>query len=546
MNPTRKVLLIGAEPATVSLYSRHLEPAGFSLASATLADPIPEKVRDCQAEAVLLDLSSSKPGGAEALRRITSEPDFVSLPLFVLSNGAGEPPPTDELAPDAKRRLKLFPQGNTSAAEVTRAIEQILKDKDKKATSLPVSVPAAQNASDGAIPADDELIRDGLPATKRLFEVVRTFCRSPERQRRIDLLGVMRQEALRLRNSFSAGNSEVLANFTSALERLFTALSKDVEAVNASTLRTVSHAMDFLTQAASATSGREEIEATPMRMLAVDDDAVCLRMLRLALSTNGVSVVACDGPEPALHHLKTGDFDVIFSDIMMPGMNGFEFVEELRKLPQHRATPVVFVTALSDFETRSRSVLSGGCDLIAKPFTACEVLVKGLTLALKRRFDSAAAAAPVERLSQAVRPNGASEDSELPSPNNGGNGQEISARDSSTHNGLAGCGVLSVEENGRIRSINKAAAELLGYSPGEATPGQLRALIPDELQSEETKTLLSQALAGTVKRMSGIEMTARREDNSTIRLLVGVGETWVNGQRSIMCLLQPACPPVAA
>ena len=111
MNPTRKVLLIGAEPATVSLYSRHLEPAGFSLASATLADPIPEKVRDCQAEAVLLDLSSSKPGGAEALRRITSEPDFVSLPLFVLSNGAGEPPPHRRVGPGCQTTTEAFSAG---------------------------------------------------------------------------------------------------------------------------------------------------------------------------------------------------------------------------------------------------------------------------------------------------------------------------------------------------------------------------------------------------------------------------------------------------
>ena len=146
---------------------------------------------------------------------------------------------------------------------------------------------------------------------------------------------------------------------------------------------------------------------TPIRMLAVDDDPVCLRtLMMLASNNNGVRLVACDGAEPALRQLKTGDFDLILSDILMPGMDGFEFVAEVRKLPKHRATPVVFVTALSDFETRSRSVLSGGCDLIAKPFTAGEVLVKALTLGLKRRFDSAAAVA-VARQPQQVRPNGA-------------------------------------------------------------------------------------------------------------------------------------------
>ena len=202
------------------------------------------------------------------------------------------------------------------------------------------------------------------------------------------------------------------------------------------------------------------------------------------------------------------------------------------------------MTGLSDFETRSRSVLSGGCDLIAKPFTAGEVLVKALTLGLKRRFDSAAAVAQVERQPQEVRPNGAPQDSELPSPNNGGNGHATSDPGSLKLQGLAARGVIVVEEHGGIRSINMAAAELLGYSPDEAANGDVRALIPDELQSEENKTLLSQALAGTVKNKSGIKMTGRRKDNSTVQLLVAVGETWVGRQRSIMCLLQPASPAV--
>src|ERR1035441_7921988 len=66
------------------------------------------------------------------------------------------------------------------------------------------------------------------------------------------------------------------------------------------------------------------------------------------------------------------------------------------------------------------------------------------------------------------------------------------------------------------------------------------------LQSEENKTLLSQALAGTVKNKSGVRMTGRHKDNSPVQLLVALGESWVGRQRSIMCLLQPASSPVAA
>src|ERR1035437_5249797 len=311
MNSARKLLVIGAEPANVSLGSTRLEPAGSSDGSAGLGDPILEKVRD--------------------------------------NNLEGD-------------------EGQTQA---------------------------------------------GLPVTKKLSEVVRTLCRTTEREKRIDLLSIMRQEARGLRESFSAANSGAVTNFAPALERLFTALAKDVGGINGSTLKTVSHAMDFLVKAASAKSGRDELALAPIRIIAVDDDPVCLRtLMMLASNNNGVHMVACDGAEPALCQLKTGDFDLILSDILMPGKNGFEFVAEVRKMPKHRTTPVIFITGLSDFETRSRSVLSGGCDLIGKPFTAGEVLVKALTLGLKRRFDSAAAVAQVVRQPQEGSPEQASQDSE--------------------------------------------------------------------------------------------------------------------------------------
>jgi len=411
----------------------------------------------------------------------------------------------------------------------------------------PATVSQEPPPGDGDLRPDDELIQDRLLVTKKLCAVVRTFCRTAERERRIDLLAVMRQEARGLRETLSAAKFGALANFTSALERWFTALAKDVDAINGSTLKTVSHAIDFLTRAASSNSGHEEMARTPIRMLAVDDDPVCRRTLTvLDSNNNGVRLVTCDGAEPALLQLKSGDFDLILSDIQMPGKNGFEFVAEVRTLPKHRTTPVIFVSSLSDFETRKQSVLIGGCDLMAKPFTADEVLVKALTLGLERLFDSATAVAQVEGQRQEVPSNGASQDSELPSPNKGRNGHETSDRGSSTPRRLATSGVIFVEESGGIRSTNMGGIELLGYTPGEVANRDIRFLIPDELQSEENKTLLSQALAGTVKSKNGIKMTGRHKDNSTVQLLVAFSETWVGQQRSILCLLKLASPPVAA
>jgi DNA-binding response OmpR family regulator len=67
----------------------------------------------------------------------------------------------------------------------------------------------------------------------------------------------------------------------------------------------------------------------------------------------------------------------------MPGMNGYEVCTKLRAQANYKDTPVIFVTGLSDFQSRTRSTLSGANDLIAKPFVFVELSVKVLSYLLK-------------------------------------------------------------------------------------------------------------------------------------------------------------------
>jgi CheY-like chemotaxis protein len=73
----------------------------------------------------------------------------------------------------------------------------------------------------------------------------------------------------------------------------------------------------------------------------------------------------------------------------MPGMNGFELCTRLRQLPAHKHTPVVFVTVLADFGSRTESAMSGGNDLIAKPFLFLELAVKALVHVLRTQVPAA-------------------------------------------------------------------------------------------------------------------------------------------------------------
>jgi CheY-like chemotaxis protein len=117
----------------------------------------------------------------------------------------------------------------------------------------------------------------------------------------------------------------------------------------------------------------------------VDDDAISRRTVCSALELANLRSISVKDPSSAFLLLEENRFDLIFSDVEMPGMDGFQFCAQLRSLPMHKDTPVVFVTSLGGFEARAKSVTSGGADLIGKPFLLVELAVKALVHITKRQ-----------------------------------------------------------------------------------------------------------------------------------------------------------------
>ena len=81
-------------------------------------------------------------------------------------------------------------------------------------------------------------------------------------------------------------------------------------------------------------------------VLVVDDEAISRRAVTYALERAKLKPVAVDNSEAAHKLLIESKFDLVFLDVDMPGMNGFELCSKLRMLPSHKTTPVVFVTSL--------------------------------------------------------------------------------------------------------------------------------------------------------------------------------------------------------
>ena len=141
--------------------------------------------------------------------------------------------------------------------------------------------------------------------------------------------------------------------------------------------------MDCLGLLFDKAKGIKEFDVSQARILVVDDEAFSRRAITQALEKAKLRSTVVEDPNAGYHLLAEGAFDLIFLDVDMPGMNGYELCTRLRALPRHKTTPVVFVTGLNDFEARASSMMSGGNDFIAKPFHLMELAVKAIVHILR-------------------------------------------------------------------------------------------------------------------------------------------------------------------
>jgi CheY-like chemotaxis protein len=101
--------------------------------------------------------------------------------------------------------------------------------------------------------------------------------------------------------------------------------------------------------------------------LVVDDVADVTDLLSVVLSHEGYEVVTADSAFAAIEAARNHKFDVIISDIGMPGMNGYDLARTLRTLPGYDKVPMVAVTGFSMFDDRRRSLEAGFNAHLTKP-----------------------------------------------------------------------------------------------------------------------------------------------------------------------------------
>ncbi len=380
----KKLLLVKDDVNVAKVYQNKLREEGFLVEIAADGQLGYDLTHSFRPDVVILDLMLSKLPGVELMQKLRAEPDFKKLPFIVFSNTY-----MSSLAQEAWKAgaTKCLSKANCTPKQVIEIVHEVLGDNVQD-VETPVSAKGAlqthkqksEAEADAEFQADlSQSFVESLPATLAILRgLLQNLVKAGGETARLKQINQLYRRVQALTGNAGLTGMLLISQMSAALEALLRELQEHPKNINDSTLRTVAATIDFLGVLFEKGTQPDRQEIPPANILVVDDEAISRRALTYAINKANLKSTGLDDPVAALQLLSEKKFDLIFLDVDMPNMTGFELCSKLRALPGYAKTPVIFVTGLNDFKSRASSTMSGGNDFIAKPFLFIELAVKSL------------------------------------------------------------------------------------------------------------------------------------------------------------------------
>lgn len=443
----KKILIIEDDPIVAHIYRTRLEKEGYSVETCADGQSGFYRIHEFHPDGVLLDLMLPKMNGIDILKKIRAQSQFGHVPIVVFTNayvpnmiqeafsaGASQVFNKATLTPrqilDALHLLLngsdpsiLTPPSDPASTSNTQASRKSITDPFSQINEqsfhppsttsdygsppppgnyvTPVEFAASTvksptfkatptpeiNPDDSAFQRElyDAFVAAKLDTLATLRKLLQDFTKAPDEASRLPHLLELYRKVHSLTGSAGIAGFAGISQMTAALEVLLKELHEKPKNINASTLRTVAHSIDFIGELFKFDEPTSS-EPPPTNILVVDDEILSRRAITYALEKANLKSSNVEDPTVALELATEAQYDLIFLDVQMPGMDGFELCTKIRAMPTNKTTPIIFVTSLTDFKSRARSSLSGGNDLIAKPFMFIELTVKALTHVIRGRL----------------------------------------------------------------------------------------------------------------------------------------------------------------
>lgn len=396
---SNKILIIEDDQIVANIYRNKFSIEGFRVEVSLDGEVGLQMVKTFRPDAVVLDLMLPKITGVELLKQIRALPEFEKTPVIVFSNTY-----LTNMVQEAWKAgaSKCLSKANCTPRHVIDVVRGCLglaappvppnfAPVKPMVIATPIPVVAVADEPDESDEEFQAGLRkefvESLPATlTTLRTLLKALAREDGEAARLNQLHDLYRRIHALTGNAAITGLVHIAQMADAMEALLKELYEKPKNLNTSTMRTVATSVDFLGFLFEHGIKPEKQEVPPPSILVVDDEAISRRAVTYALEKAKLKSVNVEDPNAALNLLAASQFDLVFLDVDMPGMNGFELCTKLRTLPGYKRTPVIFVTSLNDFDSRANSTMSGGNDFIGKPFLFIELAVKALVHVLRGKL----------------------------------------------------------------------------------------------------------------------------------------------------------------
>jgi CheY-like chemotaxis protein len=390
----KNILIIEDDQIVANVYRNKLAIEGYNTEVAADGESGLKTMRTFKPQLIIIDLMLPGISGVDVIKEVRSEDEFAKTPIIVFSNTY-----LTNLIQEAWRAgaNKCLSKSNCTPKDVIEIVRNAIGDSgamtqqrapnaaEVAATPKPAAL-AKENDAEFQADLRNAFI-ENLPGTLySLRTVLQAFIKADNEMTRLKQVYELYRQVHALNGNAGLAGLTHIAHMSSAFEALLKEVYEKPKNINSSSIRTIASAVDFLgfLFEKGTVPGRQEIPAS--KILVVDDEAISRRAIVYALEKAKLKSVNVEDPVEAVQLLQDNEYDLIFLDVDMPNMNGFELCAKLRGMSQHRKTPVVFVTSLNDFDNRTSSTMAGGNDFIGKPFLFIELTVKALIHVMRNRL----------------------------------------------------------------------------------------------------------------------------------------------------------------
>ncbi len=376
----KKILFIEDDPILGSVYETQLKKAGYHTTLARDGEAGLSALQRGIPDLVVLDVNLPKISGIELLKILNTTDGLRDIPVIVFTNAFQQ----DVLAQVKLQNPKrILPKSRYVPREVLQIIRELLNDGPTESPDLADEQPSFGRGESTASVVFQKRLPGLLEECRRMLHEANKQTTPDARSNRLRSL---RELIHTLSGGATAAGRKMQAYFCEALEAFVSEVVADPVKLSGTCLRTITQAVDFLFEEFNSGKPNETPAGLNFNVLAVDDDAISRRAICVALGRINQKAIEAKSVMEALQKTRQQKFDLIFLDVDMPEMNGFELCTEIRKTELNKTAPIIFVTGMTDLQSRANSMLSGGTDFIGKPFQFMELAVKSLIHLLRSKL----------------------------------------------------------------------------------------------------------------------------------------------------------------